>query len=331
MAVADARAALPSAPGVYRFRDGRGRVLYVGRASNLRRRVDSYWGGLRDRAHLTRMVARIARIEAVACDSAHEAAWLERNVLERAMPRWNRTPGGQEVPVYIRLDTGSRSPGLRTVHSVQSTGDARYFGPYLGGAKVRLAVAALHRVLPLAYAADGLRGAERDMARVRGVAPAGRDALIEAVSAVLDRDPAAASTLRAELVRRRDGAAGALAFELAGRLHEEIEALDWAVGAQRVTLAQPRDFDVCGWAAGVLVRFEVRAGLMCAWTQRECSAAGARPLLASTPAGWAPFAQRNAELAAELLAGRKGRAEVRSPARPTPAQAATSSASTAVS
>jgi excinuclease ABC subunit C len=173
----DARAAvarLPSAPGVYRFRDTRGRVLYIGRATDLRRRVDSYWGDLRDRAHLSRMVARVARIEAACCDSVHEAAWLERNLLERAMPYWNRTPGGQEVPFYIRLDTGSRAPGLQAVHSVQSTSDAKYYGPYLGGQKVRLAVSALHRVLPLAYAADGLRGAERDMARVRGVAPAGR-------------------------------------------------------------------------------------------------------------------------------------------------------------
>src|ERR1700761_8486548 len=87
---------LPAEPGVYRFRDARGRVLYVGRATALRARVGSYWSDLRGRRHLTRMVAQVARIEAVACGSVHEAAWLERNLLETAMPRWNRTPGGQE-------------------------------------------------------------------------------------------------------------------------------------------------------------------------------------------------------------------------------------------
>ena len=67
---------LPSGSGVYRFRDGRGRVLYVGRAGNLRRRVRSYWGDLGDRSHLAPMVSRIARLEALACDSEHEAAWV---------------------------------------------------------------------------------------------------------------------------------------------------------------------------------------------------------------------------------------------------------------
>ena len=89
-------ARLPRSPGVYRFRDARGRVLYVGRASVLRSRVSSYWPDLRDREHLAAMVARVARVEAVTCDSVHEAAWLERNLLEASLPPWNRTPGGQE-------------------------------------------------------------------------------------------------------------------------------------------------------------------------------------------------------------------------------------------
>ena len=76
-------ACLPLAPGVYRFRDQAGRILYVGRAVNLRRRVLSYWGDLGDRGHLAPMVARIAGVEAVVCDSAHEAAWLEQRLRER--------------------------------------------------------------------------------------------------------------------------------------------------------------------------------------------------------------------------------------------------------
>ena len=55
---------LPPGPGVYRFRDQAGQVLYIGRAISLRRRVLSYWGDLGDRGHLAPMVARIARVEA---------------------------------------------------------------------------------------------------------------------------------------------------------------------------------------------------------------------------------------------------------------------------
>jgi hypothetical protein len=54
---------LPAAPGVYRFRDARGRVLYIGRATALRQRVGSYWTDLSDRRHLIRMVPQIVRIE----------------------------------------------------------------------------------------------------------------------------------------------------------------------------------------------------------------------------------------------------------------------------
>ncbi|MFC7757955.1 nucleotide excision repair endonuclease [Catellatospora bangladeshensis] len=103
--------ALPREPGVYRFRDGRGRVLYAGRAVELRRRVGSYWRDLGDRPHLARMVRAVARIEAVVCESEHEAAWLERNVLEHRMPPANRVPGGLESPVHIRLDLPPRRRG----------------------------------------------------------------------------------------------------------------------------------------------------------------------------------------------------------------------------
>jgi excinuclease ABC subunit C len=309
---------LPSAPGVYRFRDQRASVLYIGRAVNLRRRVASYWGGLSSRGHLAPMVSRIARVQALVCNSEHEAAWLERNLLERELPRWNRSAGGQEVPVYIRLDLRPRSSGLKVVHDARPSPAARYFGPYLGGLRVRLAVSALHRVLPVDYAADGLRGWNRDMARARGIGPSDRAALAEALTAVLERDAEAVAWFRAELVRRRDSAVAELAFERAARLQEEIRAAEWVTSEQKVTQATPVDFAVHGWAMqdgeavkgewggrrgagdGVLVSFAVEAGRLRTWRQRPCGRAVADPLVAATPPAWVPFAQRNAELAAQL-------------------------------
>src|SRR3954466_9280023 len=134
----DAVAALPAAPGVYRFRDDGGRVLYLGRATDLRSRVGSYWGDLRDRRHLRRMMLRVARIEALVCDSAHEAAWAERNLLERALPPWNRIVGGLEVPVSIRLDASPEAPRLGLASSTRPASGVRCFGAYLGAGKGRL-------------------------------------------------------------------------------------------------------------------------------------------------------------------------------------------------
>jgi excinuclease ABC subunit C len=285
---------LPDEPGVYRFRDERGRVLYIGRALHLRRRVGSYWTSLGDRPHLRRMVARIDRIEAVACGSEHEAAWLERNLLERSLPYWNRTPGGAEVPVYLRLD----AKGVAVVHAPDGPGE--HFGPYLGGAKVRLAHSGLNRALPVHYASDRLQGSLREMARLRGVEPAERADMVRRLIDVLRRDPVAVQWLRGELIGRRDRAAGDLAFELAAKIQQELEAVDWVVSPQRVSLMDSHDVDVYGWADGVLVRFEVRAGRMCAFSVRGCAQQAALPRLDTTPAQWVEFAQRNAELAARL-------------------------------
>src|SRR5258707_5887806 len=123
-----------------------------------------------------------------------------------------------------------------------------------------MAISALHRVLPVAYAADDLTGSERDMARARGIAPADRDALVRTAVAVLDRDPDALIALVAELARRRDAAAAELSFELAARMQQEIEAVEWVAAEQKATTLEPHNTDVHGFAGGMLVRFEVRAG-----------------------------------------------------------------------
>ena len=297
----DQAALLPLAPGVYRFRDASGRILYLGRATRLRSRVASYWGDLGGRAHLGGMVARVARVEAVACDSAHEAAWLERNLLRARKPPWNRAPdGGQESEVWIRLSDNPRAPSVTVVYERNEID--RHFGPYLGGRQVRLAVSGLCRVFPLHYAGSELTGTRHALAELRGVTESDRTSLASHVAKVLGRDPTGVATLKASLVERRDAASGALAFELAARPQQEIEALGWVTAEQKVTGQAPADHDICGWSDGALVRFEVRNARLAGWTQRACGAAAARRHLARTPPEWIPFAQRNAELAARLTA-----------------------------
>ena len=190
--------------------------------------------------------------------------------------------------MWIRLSERPATPGVTVVRQ-PAPGD---FGPYLGGQKARDAVSGLGRVLPLAYAADGQAGTERDMARVRGASPGARAELARTIAAVLSRDQAAVAALRAELTARRAAAAAALAFEFAGKLQAELEALDWITGEQKVTGAPwgQDDADVYGWAGGVLVCFEIRGGRMSGWRQHPCAAAAARRYLDRTPPGWAPFA-----------------------------------------
>jgi excinuclease ABC subunit C len=293
-------ARLPLTPGVYRFRDAAGHVLYLGRATTLRRRVASYWLDLRDRGHLAPMVARVRRIEAVSCDSVHEAAWLERNLLTASLPPWNRTMGGQEHPVYIRLDPGPTRPGLSVVHMPANRPAVAYFGPYLGGRRVRQAVKGLGRVLPLGYTGAGLRGTPLDIARARGLAGADRGVCVEAISAVLRREPDAVAGVSARLTELRDRAAGVLAFELAGDITSELRALEWVTCPQRASSMAATDFTASGWSSGILTTFVARGGRVSEWVQADCLESDAASRLAGTPPDWAGFAQRNAELAAAL-------------------------------
>ena len=291
---------LPHSPGVYRFVDARGRVLYVGRAVDLRRRVASYWGDLGDRWHLRGMVSAIRRVQAVMCASEHEAAWLERNLLEAHKPRANRSAGGQEVPTLIALSLDGDAPRLKAVYS-PSAGLWRYFGPYLGGDRARLALSAFHRAYSLAYSGEGLTGSERDMARARGVTAPSRADRVREVSAVLERQPDAVARLESELKSHRDRAAGALAFELAARVRDEIAAVGWVVAPQRVTALQPYDLDVYGWDDGPLVHFSVRRGRLSTWRERTAvDTRRAARLTGATPGEWVEFAQENAALAARL-------------------------------
>jgi excinuclease ABC subunit C len=293
-------ARLPSEPGVYRFRDRAGRVLYVGRATELRSRVGSYWSDLGGRQHLAPMVAAVTRVEAVVCASVHEAAWLERNLLEDSLPRWNRTAGGQESPVCLRLDERPQVPGLSVTYLCPPASGVRYFGPYLGGLRARQAASGLGRILPLAYTGTVLRGAERDMARTRGVTPADRDRIAARLAAVLDREPDAVAAAGQELAGLRDKAAQALSFELAAQIQAELRALDWVTSPQRVTSLEKAEHEVHGWSAGLLVRFAVQDGRLRDWSQRACGQASAAARVAATPPAWREFADRNAALAASL-------------------------------
>lgn len=285
-------ALLPSEPGVYRFRDAQGRALYIGRAGDLRKRVGSYWGALRDRRHLRRMIPQIAAIEALVLASEHEAAWAERMLLEHRKCRWNRVAGGLEVPVHVRVEPAV--PRISVVHEVAEAPGVRWYGPYLGGTATRLAVSGLERVYPLSYARSHLTGTERDLARIHGVETADAGALVEAVAAVLRRDPSAVGTAREVLVAKRDAAVSSELYELAARIQEELGGLEWVVAPIRLFAA---DADLTASADGMQVALRFRSGRLRTWDQ-----APALTEVATNPDEWDETLRRNAALAATLVA-----------------------------
>ena len=124
-------------------------------------------------------------------------------------------------PGAARLAAGD-DQGVELEHRVAVVGDR--FGPYLGAVQARGAADALDRAFPFRYA-SARTGAERDMARIRGVAPTDGPRLRASLVAVLSGDPEACQAVIAELVARRQAAAEALHFERAAVLQRELDGL----------------------------------------------------------------------------------------------------------
>jgi excinuclease ABC subunit C len=244
------------------------------------------------------MVSQIAGVEAVVCASAHEAAWLERNLLERAKPRWNRTTGGQEAPQWVVVNAGPDRPGLRLTHEPESGRPA--FGPYLGGERSRRAVRGILRVWPLHLTGARCSGTERAMAEARGLGPGDCERMLNDVVQLLARDPLALNRVTARLLAARDDAAAGLMFETAQQIQDELTAVAWLVSPQRVTMSNPPDLVVHGWADGILTSFISTAARLDQWDVRRVGEERGLALVGENPPEWREFATVNAELAAVL-------------------------------
>ena len=106
----------------------------------------------------------------------------------------------------------------------------------------------------------------------------------------------------ADLEALRQRAVSAEAFELAARIDGELSGPEWLSSVQRVTTLSGEDADVLAWSRGVLVHFAVRSGRLQEWTARRSDLADATSHLRVRSASWIDFAQRNADLAAALVA-----------------------------
>ena len=120
----------PEAPGVYQFQDGRGRVLYVGKAKQLRRRVLSYFSRQLE-PRLAGMLARARRLEFVVTVTEVEALIFENRLIKRHRPRYNVLLRDDKTYPYVKLTTGEAWPRASLTRRILDDGHS-YFGPYLG-------------------------------------------------------------------------------------------------------------------------------------------------------------------------------------------------------
>ena len=137
---------LPAQPGVYLFRDGDGRVLYIGKAKSLRPRVRSYFQrGGDGRAQMSGLVERITDVEVIVTGTEVEALHVEQNLVKRHRPPFNiRLRDDKSFP-YIAVTVEDEYPRVMFTRERHRPG-VWYFGPYANAKKVRETLDVLNRV-----------------------------------------------------------------------------------------------------------------------------------------------------------------------------------------
>ena len=255
---------VPRRPGVYLFRDEEGRVLYVGKARDLRSRLASYRREGGDGRLLVRFLEQQARrVETIVTRTEQEALLLEDTLIKEHQPPHNIRLKDDKSFLMLRLDLGERFPRLKFVraHSPrmgQPGGRSRFFGPYASARSVRRTLGDLHRLVPLRDCPDSvLDHRTRPCLKYQigqcsapcvGYVDANEYAVhVERASRILSGDVA---ELEQDLTRRMQEASEQLEFERAAGWRDRLQALRRTVEGQGV---RPRDQvsrDVIGLARG---------------------------------------------------------------------------------
>ena len=266
---------IPVQPGVYRFRDATGRVIYVGKAKNLRSRLTSYFADISGLHPRTRqMVTTAAKVEWTVVGTEVEALQLEYNWIKEFDPRFNvRYRDDKSYPV-LAVTLNEEYPRLMVYRGPRKKG-VRYFGPYSHAWAIRETLDLLTRVFPARTCSAGVfkRHSQIERPCLLGYIDKCSAPCVGRVSAEEHRkivgdfcDFLSGRTDRfaRELERQMNASAAALDFERAARLRDDIGALKRALEKQAVVLGDGTDADVVAFAddelqAAVQV-FHVRGG-----------------------------------------------------------------------
>jgi len=266
---------IPVEPGVYRFRDPHGRVVYVGKAKSLRSRLNSYFADISGLAPRTRqMVMAAGSVEWTVVSTEVEALQLEYNWIKEFDPRFNiRYRDDKSYPV-LAVTLNEEYPRLMVYRGPRKKG-VRYFGPYSHAWAIRETLDLLTRVFPARTCSAGVfkRHKQIDRPCLLGYidkcsAPCiGRVSAEEHRKIVLDFcDFLSGKTdrLARDMEREMTRAAENLDFERAARLRDNISALKRALEKQTVVFGDGTDADVVAFADDALEAavqvFHVRGG-----------------------------------------------------------------------
>jgi excinuclease ABC subunit C len=139
---------LPTTPGVYLFLDKAGKVIYVGKAANLRSRVSSYFAPADTLIpKVARMISKAVDLDFIVTDSEQEAIFLECNLIKKHHPRYNVSLKDDKSFPYLKVSLGEDYPRIYITRRLQQDG-SRYFGPYANAKSVRNTMDLIKKLFP---------------------------------------------------------------------------------------------------------------------------------------------------------------------------------------
>ncbi|WP_433114053.1 excinuclease ABC subunit UvrC [Micromonospora sp. CA-246542] len=266
---------IPESPGVYRFRDGTGRVIYVGKAKNLRSRLNSYFGDVWNLHERTRqMVTTAESVDWITVGTEVEALQQEFTWIKQYDPRFNVRYRDDKSYPYLAVTLDEEYPRLQVMRGAKRKG-VRYFGPYSHAWAIRETLDLLLRVFPARTCSAGVfkRAGQVGRPCLLGyigkcsapcVGTVSADEHRAIVDGFCDFMAGRTDTMVRKIEREMTEASEALEFERAARLRDDVAALRRAMEKQTVVLGDGTDADVVAFAddpleAAVQV-FHVRDG-----------------------------------------------------------------------
>ena len=266
---------IPDSPGVYRFRDEHGRVIYVGKAKSLRQRLSSYF---QDPANLHprtfQMVTTAAAVEWTVVPTEVAALALEYSWIKEFDPRFNVKYRDDKSYPYLAVTMADQFPRVQVMRGAKRKG-TRYFGPYAHAWAIRETVDLLLRVFPVRTCSSGVfkRAAQQGRPCLLGyidkcsapcvgrISPDDHHALAQDFCDFMAGD---AARFTKRLTARMKEAAAELDYERAARLRDDIATLERATERNAVVLADGTDADIFALAGDELEAavqvFHVRDG-----------------------------------------------------------------------
>ncbi len=246
---------LPGKPGVYRMLDAEGAVLYVGKARNLKNRVQNYTrlGGHTNR--IAAMIANTASMEFITTATEAEALLLEANLIKKLKPRYNVILRDDKSFPYI-LITEDHPAAQITKHRGARSRKGQYYGPFASAGAVNRTINALQKAFLLRSCSDSVyenRTRPCLLYQIRRcAAPCTGEIPLEDYAALVAQAKAflggKSSTVKADLAALMEQAAEALDFEQAARYRDRIAALSHVTSQQGINPQHVSEADVFGLA-----------------------------------------------------------------------------------